>query len=314
MKQLIIVLLLITHCAFSQNASQDIFLKVTEADLNKRAYAIDATTPAVVLADAGKTEIINNGKNWFGFEFTRHKRIHILNSSAYHLANVEIHLYADGENSERLLSVKAITYNLENEKVREAKLDKNSIYTVRISKNSILKKFTLPAVKEGSIIDIQYSIRSDYLFNLTSWRFQNEVPTLWSEYKLALPEFLGYVFLRQGFHSYLINEKNDRVVNFRVSDDRGTGTTQASNFTATMTDYHWAMKDVPALRKEDFVSSPVNYISKIDFQLSGYRYPLTEKEIMPGWKETAEQLLEREDFGKELTDNEYWIEPLAKQL
>ena len=83
MKQLIIVLLLITHCAFSQNASQDIFLKVTEADLNKRAYAIDATAPAVVLADVGKTEIINNRKNWFGFEFTRHKRIHILNSSAY---------------------------------------------------------------------------------------------------------------------------------------------------------------------------------------------------------------------------------------
>ena len=134
MKQLIIVLLLITHCAFSQNASQDIFLKVTEADLDKRAYAIDATAPAVVLADVGKTEIINNGKNWFGFEFTRHKRIHILNSSAYHLANVEIHLYADGENSERLLSVKAITYNLEYGKVKEAKLDKNSVYTVRISK------------------------------------------------------------------------------------------------------------------------------------------------------------------------------------
>ena len=50
MKQLIIVLLLITHCAFSQNASQDIFLKVTEADLNKRAYAIDATAPALIIA------------------------------------------------------------------------------------------------------------------------------------------------------------------------------------------------------------------------------------------------------------------------
>jgi hypothetical protein len=140
------------------------------------------------------------------------------------------------------------------------------------------------------------------------------VPTLWSEYKLALPEFLGYVFLRQGFHSYLINEKNDRVVNFRVSDERGTGTTQGLNFTATITDYRWAMKDVPALRKEDFVFSSVNYVSKIDFQLSGYRYPLTEKEIMPGWKETAGQLLEREDFGKDLAENETWIEPLIKKI
>jgi hypothetical protein len=314
MKQLSFVLLLFAHCAFSQKLAQDIFSNVTEADLNNRAYTIDATAPAVVLADVGKTEIINNGKNWFGFEFNRHKRIHILNSSAYNLANVEIHLYADGENSERLLSIKATTYNLENGKIREAKLDKNSVYTVRVNKNNILKKFTLPAVKEGSIIDIEYSIRSDYLFNLAPWTFQNEVPTLWSEYKLALPEFLGYVFLRQGFHSYFINEKNDRVVNFRVSDERGTGTTQGLNFTATITDYRWAMKDVPALRKENFVSSPINYISKIDFQLSGYRYPLTEKEIMPGWKETAGQLLEREDFGKYLTENETWIEPLIKLI
>lgn len=314
MKQLMIVLLLITHCAFSQKLPQDIFPKVTEADLNNRTCTIDASAPAVVLADVGKTEIINNGKNWFGFEFTRRKRIHILNSSAYNLANVEIHLYADGENTERLLSVKAITYNLENGKLRAAKLDKKAVYTVRLNKNSILKRFTLPAVKEGSIIDIEYSVRSDYLFNLTPWTFQNEVPTLWSEYKLALPEFLGYVFLRQGFNSYLVNEKNDRVVNFRVSDDRGTGTAQGLNFTATITDYRWVMKDVPALRKENFVSSPVNYISKIDFQLSGYRYPLPEKEIMPGWKETAEQLLEGEDFGKDLADNEYWVEPLVRTV
>jgi hypothetical protein len=314
MKQLGIVLLLFTHCAFSQKASQDIFSKISEADLYNRTYTIDATAPAVVLADVGKTEIINNGKNWFRFEFNRHKRIHILNSAAYDLANVGIHLYAEGENSERLLSVKATTYNLENGRIKETKLDKNSVYTVRVNKNNILKRFTLPAVKEGSIIDIEYSIRSDYLFNLTPWIFQNEVPVLWSEYRLALPEFLGYIFLRQGFHSYFINEKNDRVTNFRVSDDRGTGTAQGLNFTATITDYRWVMKDIPALKKENLVSSPGNYISKIDFQLSGYRYPLSEKEIMPGWEEMVGQLLEREDFGKDLSENETWIRPLMKSI
>ena len=108
MRQLRIVLfLLIANYAFSQKAPQYIFSKVTEADFNKKEYTTDDNTPAIVLADIGKTEIINNGKNWFCFEFNRHKRIHILNRAGYDLAIVEIQLYSKGENVEKLVSIKA---------------------------------------------------------------------------------------------------------------------------------------------------------------------------------------------------------------
>ena len=61
-----------------------------------------------------------------------------------------------------LSAVAASTYNLENGQVSATQLDKQDIYTTRTDRRHSEKKFTLPAVKEGSIIEYTYTITSDY--------------------------------------------------------------------------------------------------------------------------------------------------------
>ena len=185
--------------------------KVSPEDFTTKVYSIDSNANAVILADVGSTEIVGNNKGWFSLEFQHFKRIHILNKNGYDAANIEIELYTSGNDEERIDNLKAVTYNLEDGKVKETKLDtKSGVFKDVISKNWVVKKFTFPNIKEGSIIEFEYKINSDFLFNLQPWAFQGEYPVLWSEYNLSLPEFLGYVFLSQGYQSFYIRDKKDR--------------------------------------------------------------------------------------------------------
>ena len=103
------------------------------------------------------------------------------------------------DNEEKLENLKAHTYNLENGKVVETKVDvKNSVYRSGLDKNHVVQKFAFPAIKEGSIIEYEYTISSDFIFNLQPWKFQGDHPVLWSEYQVSIPEFFYYVFLQHG--------------------------------------------------------------------------------------------------------------------
>src|SRR5215218_6407021 len=102
MRNLFSVFLFFALCctAKAQKSPEYKFAKITEADLQKKVYAIDSNATAIVLADVGRSEIVGNNSNWFSLEFKRHKRVHILNKSAYPEGDVEIHIYTDGSSRE----------------------------------------------------------------------------------------------------------------------------------------------------------------------------------------------------------------------
>lgn len=289
--------------------------KISVDDFSPKVYSIDSNANAVVLADVGSTEIVGNLKGWFSLEYTHFKRVHILNKNGYDAANVEVDLYKDGDAEEKLNNLKAVTYNLENGKISETKLDtKNAVFKDVINKNNTVRKFTFPNIKEGSIIEFQYKVSSDFLFNLQPWEFQGEYPVLWSEYNLTRPEFLGYVFLTQGYQRFYINEQIDRQGKFRVSNSNTADKTESAEFDAKVTDYRWVMKDVPALKEESFTSTINNHIAKINFQLSDYRYPLTPTNVMGTWPAVCDKLLKADYFGADLNRNNGWLSDAIKPL
>ncbi len=146
------------------------FGRITADDFKPTAYAIDSNANAVIIADGGSTEIIGNTKGWFSLLFKKnYRRAHILNKNGYDIAEVEIRLYTNGEDEEELENLKAVTYNLENGKVVETKLDvKSAVFKDKINKNWAVRKFTFPNIKPGSIIEYEYKTQSDFLFNLSA--------------------------------------------------------------------------------------------------------------------------------------------------
>ncbi|MES1198120.1 MAG: DUF3857 domain-containing protein, partial [Chitinophagaceae bacterium] len=225
----ITVICLLTIPGIAQDRSTAKFGNISEKDFASKVYNIDSNANAVIIADIGYSNIEGNSKGWFSLIHKHYKRIHILNKNGYDAANVSIQLYTSGTSSggEELLDrLKAVTYNLENGKVVETKLDvKANVFKDKLSKNWFIKKFTFPNVREGSIIEYEYSITSDFLRNLQPWEFQDEYPRLWSEYNVSIPAFMGYVFLTQGYKSYDISDKKTRSEEFRILDNSGTGST-----------------------------------------------------------------------------------------
>ena len=290
------------------------FPKLTPADLENKIYSIDSSANAVILADVGSTEILGNNKGWFSFEYKRHTRIHILTKSGYEEADIQIPLYSSGNYTEKLENLKASTYNLVDGKIVETKFDKDNLFTERRSKTRVVRKFTLPNVKEGSIIDIEYRIQSDYLYTLQPWYFQGENPILWSEYNVTIPQFFDYAFLANGFNKFHINDKKSRRENFTVINSETATSSDRYTFTANVSDHRWVLKDVKGFKAENYTSSLDNYICSIKFQLAAMREPLQYKNFLESWEKVTRDLLEDEDFGRSLDNANNWIGDVVKPL
>ncbi|GEO12198.1 transglutaminase domain-containing protein [Segetibacter aerophilus] len=306
-------LLVLASPVFSQKPSVK-FGDIQPSDFAPTAYAVDSSASGVVLYDVGSSKYEGNTSGGFSIAFKRHTRIRLLNRNSFDLATISIPLYASGAAEERIESLEANTYNLENGKVETFKLDKGSIFKDRLNKNYTVRKFTLPNIKEGSIIEIKYSFVSPYPGDLRSWYFQGEYPVVWSEYKVSIPTIYDFVTLTQGYTPYKVNEGSMGIENYNILDGDIAGRSELYSFRSDIVNHTWAMENVPALKKESFTTTLDNHISKISFQLSRVKYPNSPaKNIMNSWNVVSEELLKDEDFGANLAQNgSYWSDEVKK--
>jgi hypothetical protein len=300
------------------------FGKVAPDDFEIKSSLIDSNTNAIVISDVGITSFnadANNKK--FSLEFKRERRVKLLNKNGFDIATMVIPLYTEGNSTEKLDRLKAYTYNLENGKVVKTSLESSSVFSENATKKLVLKKFTLPALKEGCIIEVSYTVTSDFLFNLQPWSFQSEYPTLWSEYNAAIPSFFTYLPLSQGYQTYLINSQSSQEVKYSFRDEAtivpgsngGRIPAETWEMKGELNSYKWVMKDVPGIKEESFTTTLSNHIAKLDFQLMSYQYPNTiPKNLMSDWAKVGSDLMEDEKFGKTFTRPNNWLDNPIKAI
>lgn len=299
----------------AQDKNSNKFGKVSATDFNVSSPAIDTATSAVILADIGSSTLEGNNKGFFSLKHTRLRRIKILNKKGMDAGDVSIILYASGNAEEKLDECKAITYNLENGDVKQTKLENSAIFKEKLSKNAVVRKFTFPNVKEGSILEYTYTITSDFLTHLRPWEFQGtNWPRVYSEYTVKIPEFFSYVFLTQGY-ILLKSEASSKMQSFSISEQ---GTTQATR-QFTLNGYEntnrWIARDVPILKEENYTSTIDNHLSKVDFQLKQTGFPgQAPTEYIGSWAKAAENMLKRDDFGNEITRTNFWMTDDIKNI
>jgi hypothetical protein len=318
----VIVCLCLTqnYCA-AQDKSKAQLGKVTPADFVLPASPlIDSSTNAVILSDIGSLSFVGNKHAWFSYVFKRQTRIKILNKKAFgDLATIRIHLYKKDDDPEMVDNISASTYNLENGQVVETKLDKKDIFEDRLDKNRFLKKFTLPAVKEGSIIEYTYIKTSPFNVNLPTWQFQWEAyPCLWSEHEVTIPQTLFYIVVRQGVHAYAVDKGSEGHESYKLSRRPEPGSMGGERddmvVAANTIIHHWVMKDIPAFREERYLSAPSNYLDKIDFQLAKTYNGDEFHDYKNSWKQATEELMKQDDFGATLDDDNELISEKATEI
>jgi hypothetical protein len=309
----IVCLCLLVHICPAQDKAKNTWGKISPADFSAPAESpvITSSTGAVILSDVGTINFVGNKKGWFSHVYQRHTRIKIVNKSAFGLATVGIWFYNDGEDPEKVSEIQAVAYNLENGSVTSTPLQSKDVFEEKVDKEYSKKKFSIPGVKEGSIIEYSYKLTSMY-DHLPSWEFQwEDYPCLYSDLQVEIPQTMMYVLVRQGVHPYAIDKGGQGRINYRVTEqaEAGLGGTERSLTVGANTIKHeWAMKDVPAFGAERWLTTPANYIDKIDFQLSGTYDGEQVHDRSNNWANATESLLTREDFGGELSADHAWMD------
>jgi hypothetical protein len=296
--------------------------KLTAADFTlPTTPLIDSSTNAVILADLGDVHFIGNHSGWFSYVYFRQTRIKILNKKAFDLASVSVLLYGEeGPDIDKLSNVEATAYTLENGQLQATKMDAKDIYSTRVNKNWTRAKFSVPGVKEGTILEYTYTVTSRYDFDLPSWEFQYiHYPCLSSEYHVEIPQTLNYVLVRQGVHPYVVDKGTTGSASYSVIEKADLSSAlgaqdQTLVVSANTVKHDWAMKNVPAFGTERYLTTPDNYIDKISFQLSGTYNGEESTAQTNTWAKATEELLAEPQFGGSLNQNEGDFDALAAKI
>lgn len=270
------------------------FGDVPMEELLLKSYDKDSSAAAVILVDYGEAYLNLNG-NSAAMTLDRHVRIKILKKEGLKWGDVSILLRQSGSAEERVSLLKASTYNLVNGKIIESKLDKTGIFKEKFNRSFNRQKFTMPDVKEGSVLEYSYKISSEFWTNFPNWQFQRSIPTKWSEYWALIPDFFTYEKYMQGYVQVATYEVKDKM--------SGSYKVKA---------HHWIVQDAPAFKEEPYMTTEEDFVSRMNFALSFVSFPGQPiQEVMGSWAKLNKELTEAEDFGKVIDKSGFLKETTA---
>lgn len=288
------------------------FGKIEISDLTMSSYEKDTSAAALILFNNGRSSFKLNSENEFQFVYEKHSLIKIFKKSAFSLADISIRLYRSGSGREELEALNAYTYNLDNGKIIKTKVSKDKIYKSEAN-NYIDVTFAFPEVREGSVIELEYSIKSDFLYNFRGWTFQYNYPALWSQYTYEIPEYFNYRESTKGYFVFDVNKRTEGSTIFTLSstssgtDFKGrAGAVTTQNIKARTAKTVLGLKDVPAFVREPNIDCADNYIQSVEFELSSVMYPQQPlQDYTQTWESVNEQMIKDEDFGALLKSNPF---------
>jgi Domain of Unknown Function with PDB structure (DUF3857) len=274
---------------FAQKPAPIEFGNIPMEDLQMKIYAKDSSAEAVVLCDYG--EYFYTFGDYPNVNYRRHVRIKIFKKTGFDRANIKI-AYREGNDNrhESIQKLKAVSYNLENGNIATYTLDKKNIFDDKANKTLHYQTFTLPQVREGSVIEYSYEIESGLWYDLRSWEFQKDIPVVWSELRAIIPGYFDFNMTLQSQIPLNINENSQGKQYFM----RGS-------IEDPFLQYRFVMKDIPALKVEPFVTTIENFRSKLDFELAATYFPdQIKRDYSQTWEALNETLLIDERFGKQI--------------
>jgi hypothetical protein len=272
----------------AQNYSRDMG-KITQYEADMVSYDKDPEAEAVVLYEIGMTYLQGNDiTNSFELQMNKRVKIKILKQSGLDYGTVEIPYYESNDDMEKIQIKSAITYNFDNGILVKTPLDEKNIYEEKINSNWRKKKFAMPNVKEGSIIELEYLIISPFLFNLREWKFQHKIPVVYSNMELRVIPYYEYAYIAKRIAKF--DEYSTNVIN----TEKRWGRLVYKEML-----YKMGMREIPAFKDEEFISSEKDYMMSLNFQLSRFHNPNGgQRDIMSTWPALCNDFLKDENFGK----------------
>lgn len=320
MKKITIVLLLLSQLSvFAQDYK---FGKVSKEELEEKFYPLDSTADAAYLYRYRRTYYqYNSSSGWFDVVTEVHNRIKIYTKEGFEKANHSIVYYKPDEgDDEKISSIKGYTFNLDGTKLNKEKLSKSNIFSEKKNKLRSIKKITMPAIKVGSVIDLEYKIISPYYTYIDDLQFQFDIPVKKIEYSVEIPEYYKFKIANKGHYlirptkvnknnSFSYSEKYRQVGGSRGATSTSHQTNKI-NYKVEYSDYE--ATNIPALKNnEPFVYNIQNHRGGMKYELSSIDFiGSATKYFSTTWEDVSKQVFKSPDFGGEIEKTNYFKDDL----
>ncbi|MEY8848006.1 DUF3857 domain-containing protein [Psychroserpens sp. XS_ASV72] len=319
-KILCIIILLVSQISISQNYR---FGKVSEEEIQEKTHPEYPEASAAILYKNIKVSFDYQQSRGFVQNKDVHERIKIYTKEGFDYATRIFNLY-QGErssDSEEVLSLKAYTYNLEGGKIVKEKLDKDGIFEEETSRYNKRYKFTMPNVKEGCVIEFEYTIQSVFSA-IDDVEIQQMIPIKRMELKIITPEYYKY--------SRVLNPKASYVPPFQEIKGRdqiryqtkssGRSNSNMTQFTTESIDLETNiisadLDNIPPLKNESYVDNLRNYQAKIIMELVQIDFPGEQlKNLSTSWEKVTKTIYNSQEFGEQLRKDRYYKDDIDALL
>jgi transglutaminase-like putative cysteine protease len=313
-------LLLVLLIASKITAQEFKLGKVSIDELTEKVHPKDSAAPAAILYKKGYTRIEFDPNDGFVTSTEVETRIKIYKKEGYNWANQAVWYYSYSGLSEKVFISDAVTYNLVGGKIEKVKLKSDGIFDENINKYRNQKKITMPNVKEGSVIEFKYTIRSSSDGMIREWDFQSSIPVNFSEFKTFVPEFYVFNSRQKGYvFPKVVSEKVSKSVVF-TSKNRSDGGAYIGPRTSDKFDYFetqttYTGVNLPAMKEEAYVNNIDNYTSSVQHELAMIKFPNRPiKPFSTDWNSVVKTIYNYTDFGPELNKTGYFENDLKVLL
>ena len=291
------------------------FGKVSKEELQEKLNPMDSSANATYLYKYRKTYYQHIQGKGFQLVTEIHERLKVYNKEGFSYATNEVLLYKNDSDREKMSNLKAYTYNLVGNQIEETKLKKDGIFNTELNKFRDIYKFTMPNIKEGSVIDYEYKIISPFYTNVDEFVFQHDIPVKNLEAKFEAPEYFNFKVNTKGYLMVrpIVETKNAQIT-FRSKEREANlepGKIVSTNYRTANVEYiktltSYNLSNIPALKDEPYINSMNNYKSSVKYELSYTKFPSAAiKYYSTTWEDVVKAIYDNPNFGTELDKN--WI-------
>lgn len=285
--------------AFTQENYNFDSYRVTLNDLKSNSYEKDSTATALVIYEYGNSFFDPND---YVLKTEVKRKVKFLKREGFDKATVTIMLYNNDSSKEKVSDIVATSYNLEGENVITTKLEDVNIFRETYDENHSLVKFTLPNIKEGSVINYSYTITSPFMFNYKGWVFQEEIPKLYSGYRTSIPANYEYNIKLVGNLPLAEQESSIKPKCLSVRNPNPRPYASDNYLTADCSEAFYVMRDIPAFIDEDYLTARKNYLSRVDYELKTFKmFDGRVENFTKSWETVDDELKKEETIGRQLS-------------
>lgn len=269
--------------------------KPSDEELSMTTYAPDTAATAVVLYSKS-TARYDLVANEFRLVYSYEVKIKVLKTDGTSCANINIPYYSNEKGSlmkESIGQIDASAYNLEGGKMVRTKMKRDLIFEERLNKTYMQVKFSIPAVREGTVFEYKYQLTSDFYYNINHWEAQKDIPVLLTQYDITIPEYFQFNIEMRGAQS-LTSKDELASLSYPLTYQNG----QTDLITCSGRHLQFTGRQISALRSDSYVWCADDYRSGVGFELRGVNFPgAIYQSFTRTWDEIDKMLLKDEDFG-----------------